>query len=158
MEIAEETLQTFHLACNAIKFARNPMVFKGETEPDQDADQAARRNPVKQSYSAQLRRLADKDEVFSRLQTLRILCKLYFDGDPVPPFKKLEEVWWDFSVAAQSLLHYVPDTLVGEPIPQELRKKWEDTIWKQTEDDPIDKKLTEAMDEIQTVCLRYLKP
>ena len=152
MEIAEEALQTFHLACNAIKFARSPLVFGGEKETIQDADQATRGNFDKRSYSAQLRRLSNKDDVFSRLQTLRTLCNLYFEGNPDSPFEKVLEVRSSFVFDARALIRH------KDPIPQKLRDKWEDTIYQEKEDDPIGKKLTEAMDEIQTVCGPYLKP
>ena len=40
MELAEETLQTFHNARAAIAWARNPATFKGEVGIDDNGDRA----------------------------------------------------------------------------------------------------------------------
>jgi len=152
IELAEEALVLAYELQTGIEFARHAASFTGEGEerPNREQEPEGRRS-LNDSYYSRISRLADNDEHFARLRTLRMLFRAYFGDEAQEAFKTFITTRNQISIAVGMLINRT-----DQPgYPQNLIDNYQNVIWDHSTDeapDELSQTINDAVAEIERVC------
>lgn len=162
-ELAEDTLALFYEAKDIIGYIRQPFSFGNETEGierakgESDADYDARKNAniVFIRYNKHI-------ELFNKIHSMRYRFMAQFGKDNAKPFEDLHKVIKEITIAARMLSRLWPRTYFRTD--EEFKKhheriqKFEEVFWDGiTEEDPINPKLNEIINNIESICKNVIE-
>jgi hypothetical protein len=159
IELAEEMLALFYEAKDVIAFVRGAMSTADESADrphgeNEDQNTANQRD----SFYAPIARLRNKQEFFSRLQSLKYRAMATFGRESSRPFMEIIRIRAEILTAAQMLYRSVPDQHNAFALPalgNEMSETLGNKIWDistDLADDELAARITAAVSEIEGVC------
>lgn len=152
IELAEEALTLAYTLQGVIEWARHPASFGGEGEDRQGRDQEPEaRRRLNDSYYSRISRLSEHDEDFARLRLARMRFRAYFGEQGQNELAAFGITRNKISNAVGMLINRAG----GEAYPQDLRERYQNTIWDMsTEDEPdeIRQEINDAVVEMERIC------
>ena len=166
-ELAEEVLADFYQAREVIQSARSPMSFahEGATRKKHE-DETETETSALNSYFAIVERLEAKSEFFAQLHARQYRFLALFGPGADKSHKSLIQIYNDIVLAARSLIYTCRQAykeqrlgLIDEESERQataLRRRMEQKEaiiwWGAEEEDPILKRLDDAVKEIEALC------
>jgi hypothetical protein len=152
VELAEEALSEFYQAREIIMLARHPASFEGEgrtrTRAGHETEEDSK---ALDSYYVTIERMSEHKELFSRLYAKRYRFQALFGRDAVKPFDDLFRIRDEVAIAVRMLMRTYRSN-PALPLPA-AHDRWEATMgWGTSEDDPIAKRLDQAVEDIERIC------
>ena len=155
LEIAEETLSAFYEVQGVIGYARAPFGYAEEgTERPRIAGETESLARTRDSYYRSAHRLCEHEDLFAKLRTLRLLCKVHFGEKSDAPFGEMSKVRHEIAVAVRMLIATAGD----KEVERKLKREWQETIWSLAPDDhdKIAKRAENAVRQAERICRAYL--
>lgn len=158
LQLAEDVLASFYEARDVINYMRHPFSFSSETEEieraenENDAAYQARKNA-----SVVFKRYNNNSELFSRIHATRYRFMALIGKEQAQPFDELRKIVNEIHAAAQALSRLWPRDYFRTEEQRERHQKLIDeneaVFWEGLkEPDPINARLEELVDQIETTC------
>lgn len=162
IELAEDTLNLFYQARDAIKAMRSPFAFDTESADVTPAEGELKvvleeRKKVQPLFS----RYNARSELFAQLHSTRYRFMARFGSEAGKPFEELSHLIHECFVAARMLVSTAADAAFGGDVDgmQERTKqlraqrgKWEEKIWDMSETDEINVRLNRVVSAMELTC------
>jgi hypothetical protein len=150
-ELAEQALVNFYEARRAFVRVRSVGIFEGEGEsrpPEENEDDALKRR--RNTLFIPIERLSRENQVFMALQALRPAFEAHFGPSATKPFQEVLEVYAEIQSAAGVLVQVTttPPNEGGGLVALRDKLGW----GPRPRPDEIDKKIDEAVHEIEVIC------
>lgn len=155
IELAEEVLQSFYEARDAVSWMRFPAarVSEGTTRPAEAGELPEEKRRRNLAY-VPIERYESKSELWSRIGVLKYRCEARFGTESIAPFDELRKILAEILVAARILgKEWAHEARGGHYLDSDRVKKSEAVIWEE-DDDP----LREKLDKVIAVVEGYFKP
>ena len=159
LEVAERTLMLFYRAREVIKSSRDFEISPDETSEDTNRDDRDLQGLFSQKYTqTPLNKLNKENELFAEIKTIRFLFIFHLNNSSEKPFQELTEIVDQIKEGSAGLksLPALKNIEVNDKL-RHLINKWKDGFYQKRENDPINKRLDEAIAQIEATCRPYLK-
>jgi len=157
IELAEDVLALFYQARDAIASIRNPLSMGDELSAPPKENEPIEEKEARDKVHFIFKRCKDREELFSKLSSIRYRFMAQIGRDKVGPFDKIIEIVNEILIAAR-MLSYVWAKFLKCHSPErqeaygEEMKKYEAKIYWAGEDDEIRKRVDEALSEMEDTC------
>ena len=157
IDLAEETLELFYRAVDALASIRNPGSFSHETEGVEQAEnERAEDFEARRRASIVFKRFQHEQETFSRIHALRYRFMAVFGKDSIKPFDEIFAIVWEIKRSAMSLGRlWARQRFATEEQEAAHRKevdKYEAIFWSGLPDDPLEARISDCIKDIERRC------
>ncbi|MEE4011736.1 hypothetical protein V1T76_06735 [Roseibium sp. FZY0029] len=165
IELAEQVIEGFHEARNALQAIRSPMgtAKEGMTRVRKEGEDAAESRILDQAYVA-FERYEARSEIFSKLMAKRYRFALYFGDKAAEPFEDLNDILKQIFLASHKLarLWKAQGTAMEQDVFEKHLKNMhaaEAIFWEGAEDpDPLNPKIETMLNNITETCRKIVNP
>jgi len=158
IELAEDTLTLFYEAQDAIQYIRSMFGHSGEGEKRKpELGETSDETRILNQAFVPIERYNANRETFNKIGTLQYRFMARFGKDASQPFEKILKIKNELLMAARLVGEYNIDVHHSRVPPdskeKELITPYKRIIrWDQSEDDPTNLKVKEAIEEIENIC------
>lgn len=166
VDLAEETLELFGRARDALSEIRSPFGFGGEgsSRHREESESAVESRVLDQAYVV-IERYNKHSELFSRLFSLQYRFAIYFGSDEIKPFIELQSILSEVILSSKRLSRYWLDDLRGNVNAKRRGdhdrriEKAESIFWEgEPETDLIWHRINKAFAQVENVCRNSIEP
>jgi argonaute-like protein implicated in RNA metabolism and viral defense len=158
VELAEDVLALFYEARDAIMYMRHPFVRSSEVEDiKQTEDESEQQWEARKNASVVFKRYNDRQELFSRIHSLRYRFMAQIGHREAEPFDELRKIVNEILFAARSLARLWPKNYFSTDQQREEHyariEKYEAVFWEGLEsEDQISKRLAKTVVDMERYC------
>jgi hypothetical protein len=150
-ELAEQVLATVYEARDALAWARAPVGFSGDGDTREGTEsESDKLRERRNSYFVPVERLSHDKGIFSKLQTLRYPIAAHFTPEAAKSLAAIIEVYMEIGNAADILIGMACDD--DDRLDRQSFTPFLEVLGRSARPDANDKKIADAVNEIETVC------
>ncbi len=161
IELAEDVLALFYQARDAIASIRNPLTMGDELSAPPKENEPTEEKEARDKMYFIFKRCEDREELFSKLPSVRYRFMAQIGADKVGPFDEIVGIVNEILIFARMSAYAWAKCLKShnpkrqEAYHEEIRKYME-KIYRGGEEDEIRKRVDEALSEMEDTCRKII--
>ena len=156
MEVAERTLSLFYQIQDILEWARNPLAYNLDAFENDDAEKRFWKDSwEKDTFDLPVTGVVGANEVFAELKALRYTFISLFGKENERPFLTINTIKNQVKYAFSQFSNPGDGKVHSDAVT--AKKLIIETMWSNSDNDPITKQIEEAVAQIEETCRPYLK-